>query len=376
MKKFFGFIVKEYFHIIRDWRTLTILIAMPVVMLLLFGYVITNDIKDVRIAIFDRSNDEVTKKLTLKIISSGYFILDKYIQNYDEIETVFRKGHIKQVIIFEDNFAEKLTRHGKANVRIISDASEPNTSNLLVNYNIGIINDFSREINTATISSEGRIETTIMPVIPEVRMVYNPELRSVFMFVPGLIGMLMVLISALMTSVSITREKEFGTMEVLLVSPLKPFQIILGKVMPYIAIAFADAVIIIILAMLVFRIPVEGSILLLLAATVLYILVSLSIGILISTITSSQQIAMMLSLVALMLPSILLSGYIYPIENMPLPLQWFCQIMPPKWFIIIIKNIMIKGVGFQFIWKEALVLLAMLIFFIFLSIRNFKIRLE
>jgi ABC-2 type transport system permease protein len=349
---------------------------MPVVMLLLFGYVITNDIKDARISIFDRSKDEVTRKLTQKILSSGYFKLDKYIDNFDDIEKDFKRGFIRQVIIFDDRFAEKLGREGKANVQIISDASEPNTSNLLVNYNIGIISDFVRELNLSKLSTTNYQPSTNIQIIPEVRMVYNPELKSVFMFVPGLIGLLMVLISALMTAVSITREKEFGTMEVLLVSPLRPLQIIIGKVIPYIAIAFFDALSIIILSMLVFKIPVQGSIVLLLASTILYILVALSIGIFISTVTSSQQIAMMLSLVMLMLPSILLSGFIYPIENMPGMLQWLCQIMPPKWFIIIIKNIMIKGEGIQYIWKEALVLTGMMLFFILLSLRNFKIRLE
>lgn len=368
MKQFIGFVIKEYYHIIRDMRTLVILIGIPVIQLLLFGYVISNDIRDARISIYDQSRDEVTQRLTQKILSSGYFKLEKYIYSYEDIEKDFRKGFIKQVIIFENNFAEKLNKEGKANVQIICDASEPNTSNLLVNYNMGIINDFIREINP-------QMKLPVQ-IIPEVRMYYNPELKSVFMFVPGLMGLLLMLISAMMTSISITREKELGTMEVLLVSPLRPIQIVIGKVMPYILLSFINVIIILLLAMFVFGIPIMGNLMLLLSESLLYIILALSIGILISSITSSQQIAMMISMLSLMLPSILLSGFIYPIENMPKILQLLCYIMPPKYFIIILKNIMLKGTGFLFVWKETLVLTGMIVLFIGLSIRNFKIRLE
>jgi ABC-2 type transport system permease protein len=368
MKRFWGFVIKEFYHIIRDKRTLIILLGLPVVQLLLFGYVITNDIRNARIAIYDQSRDNITTKLTQKILSSGYFKLEKYIENYDEIDKDFKKGKIKQVIVFESNFAEKLEKYGKANVQIISDGSEPNTSSLLVNYNMGIISDFTRGLNAQT--------NIPIQIIPEVRMFYNPELKSVFMFVPGLMGLLLILISAMMTSISLTREKELGTMEVLLASPLRPIQILTGKVMPYIALSFINVIIIIVIALFVFKIPIAGSIFLLLAECLLYILVALSMGIFISTTTSSQQTAMTASLMGLLLPTMLLSGFIYPIENMPKILQWVCLIVPPRWFIIIVKNIMLKGNGFMYVWKETLILIGMLLFFIILSIRKFKKRLE
>jgi ABC-2 type transport system permease protein len=196
------------------------------------------------------------------------------------------------------------------------------------------------------------------------------------MFVPGIMAMLLMLISAMMTSISITREKETGTMEVLLVSPLKPIQIIVGKVVPYVFLSFINAVVILILGKFVFGVPINGSILLLLGESILYILTALSLGIMISTLTKTQQTAMLISMLVLMLPSILLSGFIFPIENMPTPLQFLCQIMPPKWFIIIIKNIMLKGVGFAYVWKETLILFGMMVFFILVSVKKFKIRLE
>jgi len=368
MKQFTGFIIKEFYHIFRDTRTIIILFGIPVVQLLLFGYVITNEIKDVKIAIYDQSKDVVTSKIIQKILSSDYFILEKNINSIKEIDKSFKQGTIKEVIVFEPDFAKKLDKNGIANVQVIADASEPNTANIIVNYTSAIVNDYIRDYNS--------VNKVNFQIIPEVRMLYNPSLKGVFLFVPGIMAMLLMLISALMTSISITREKELGTMEVLLVSPLKPFQIIIGKVMPYILLSFINSIVIILMGIFIFGIPVHGNMILLLAECILYIITALSLGILISSVTDSQQVAMMLSLVALMLPTILLSGFIFPIENMPLILQWLCQIMPPKWFITIIKNIMLKGSGFEFVWKETLVLVAMTSVFIMISVKKFKRRLE
>nr|MDA3927368.1 ABC transporter permease [Prolixibacteraceae bacterium] len=211
---------------------------------------------------------------------------------------------------------------------------------------------------------------------PEIRMFYNEEAQSVFMFVPGLMALIMMLISAIMSSISITKEKELGTMEVLLVSPLKPIQIILGKVFPYLLIAFIDAIVIIIMGNLVFKMPINGSLTLLLAECFLFIFLALSLGILISTIAPNQLIAMFISMIGLMLPTMLLSGFIFPIENMPKVLQWVSAIMPARWFNDIVKDIMLKGVGFKYIIKETLILVGMTAIIIVASVRKFKIRLE
>jgi ABC-2 type transport system permease protein len=366
MKRFRGFVIKEFYHIFRDYRTLLILFGMPAVQLLLFGYVITNEIKDAKIAIFDQSKDQVTQKITQKILSSGYFLLEKNLKDYRQIDQSFREGNIKLVIVFESDFARRLQKNGKARMQIIGDASDPSTANILVNYACGIVANYLISANA---------EKLPMQIIPEVRMQYNPKLKGVYMFVPGIMAMLLMLISALMTSISITREKELGTMELLLVSPLRPIQIIIGKVLPYVILAFTDACIIITIGKLVFGVPVLGNLFLLLSESFLFITMALSLGILISSITNSQQVAMTISLVALMLPTILLSGFIFPVENMPLILQWLCHAMPPKYFITIIKSIMLVGNGFGNIWKETLILTGFTSFFIFLSVRKFKIRL-
>ena len=341
---------------------------MPVVQLLLFGFALTNDIKNAPIAILDHSKDEVTRQLTQKILSSGYFVLVENLDNEAAIEASFRKGNIKQVLIFEQDFASKIKRDGSVALQVIADASDPNVARILTNYVLGIVNDFQNEL----------MQDTKLPVEinPEVKMLYNAELKSVFMFVPGVITVLLLLISAMMTSISIAREKEMGTMEVLLVSPLRPIQIIIGKVVPYVILAFLLAVVILLLGYFVFGVPVRGSLILLLSYSIIYIILSLSLGIFISSVVDNQQNAMLISMVAMLLPTILLSGFIFPIENMPLLLQWLSNIIPAKWFIIILRGVMLKAIGFEMLWKETLILLAMIVFFIGLSVKKFKTRLE
>jgi len=363
-----GFIIKEFYHIFRDVRTMIILFGMPVVQILLFGFALTNEIKNARIAILDYSKDDVTTAIISKITSSGYFILEENLVSEDQIEDRFRQGKIKQVIIFGDDFAENLEKSKKAGIHIIGDASDPNTANLLTNYTQAIIKDYQATflINQAAIP---------LLITPEPRLLFNPELKSVFMFVPGIITILLMLVCAMMTSISIAREKELGTMEILLVSPLKPIQIILGKVTPYVILSLINAISILLLGYFVFGMPMRGNLALLLLEAILFIFMALSMGILISTISKNQQIALMISLAGLMLPTILLSGFIFPIENMPKVLQILSNLMPSKWFIIIIKSIMLKGVGLQYIWKETLIIILMTAIFIGLSVRNFKIRL-
>ena len=368
MKRFLSFVKKEFHHIFRDVRTLVIIFGIPIAEILIFGFAINTDLKDARIAILDKANDNTSQKLTQKILSSDYFILDRTLQTENQIEEVFKEGDVKEVIVFEPGFGKKLEKEGIASLQLIFDASEPNTANMLNGYTTNIIYDFiikHNQLNAGNIS-----------ITPTVRMYYNPELKSVFMFVPGTMALILILISSLMTSITITRENEFGTMEVLLVSPLKPIQVILGKVTPYLILSLVNAITILGLAYYVFKIPMAGSLILLMAETILFILLSLSLGILISTVSKTMEQAMLISMVGLMLPTMLLSGFIFPVENMPDILYYFSFIMPPRWYIDILKSIMIKGNGFMFIWKETLTLIGMTVFIIVLSIKKFKIRLE
>ncbi len=368
MRRFYGFVIKEFLHILRDSRSMVLLFGLPVAQILIFGYVVRNEIRNVNIAILDHSKDVVTREITQKIFSSGYFHLKRELNHPDQIKKAFQRGEVREVIVFEPGFGEKLENEGTAQVQLIADASDPNAASLVVNYTSGIINNYVKDMVAGNL--------IMLNLTPDVRFYFNENLQSVFMFVPGTIALILMLVSAIMTSISIAREKETGTMEALLVSPLKPLQIILGKVTPYIFLSVINALVIIALGYIVFGLPVRGSFLLLFLVNVLFILLALSLGILISTISNTQQVAMFISMFALMLPTLLLSGFIFPIDNMPQVLQWLSNIMPARWFLIIIKNIMIKGTGFLYIWKETLILAGMTVLFIALSVKNFHYRLE
>jgi ABC-2 type transport system permease protein len=368
MQSFIGFLQKEFYHIFRDRRTAMILFGMPLIQLLLFGFAIRNEIQDVKLGVYDQSRDTVTKEIIDKFASSGYFVLSRELQSQHEIEEAFSAGNITEALVFEPGFAERLQRDGKANVQVITDGSNPNVSRIVSGYTAAVLQDY----RNSSLQRAG----TEAGVVPVPLMMFNPELKSVDLFVPGLMALILMLVSALMTSISITREKENGTMEVLLVSSLRPAQIIIGKVVPYFLLSFINVVTIITVASLVFGVPCRGSILLLLLESLLYIVTALSLGIFISSITSSQQVAMMIALGGLLLPTILLSGFIFPIASMPLPLRVISNLIPARWYLIIVRSIMLKGAGFSYIWKETLVLVVMSTVLMAASIKKFKIRLQ
>jgi len=363
-----GFIRKEFFHIFRDPRTLLIIMGIPISQLLLFGFVITTEVKDVKLAVYDPSKDDVSARLVQKLTSTGYFELVENLESDQNIGDIFKKGKVKEVLVFENDFGRKLQRGGEARLQLLADASDPNVARIVSAYTQGIIRDFIRD--------QQMLPNLPVKITPEVRMYYNEEARSVFLFVPGLMALIMMLVSAIMSSLSITREKELGTLEVLLVSPLRPIHIVLGKVVPYLLLSFVDALIIVAMANWVFLMPVHGSLVLLLAECFLFIFLSLSLGVLISTVAPTQLIAMFMAMIGLMLPTLLLSGFIFPVENMPKILQWFSVLMPARWFNDIVKDIMLKGNGLFYLWDETLILLAMSLFFVVLSVRNLKNRLE
>lgn len=346
-----------------------ILFGIPAAQITIFGYAVRTDIKDAGIAVVDLADDEITNDIISKLSSSDFLVLKGKLGSVNNIDEAFKTGEVKEVVIFGENFGTDLVTKGKAELGIIADGSEPNVANLVTNYTRSIINSYLLEYNINEVSGAALI-------LPEVKMYYNPNLQSQFMFVPGIITLVLVLICALMTSVTITREKEFGTMEVLLVSPLKPIHIILGKVTPYFFLSLVDLGIILLLSWLVFDLPIQGSLALLLFVTTIYILLALTLGILISIVSRTMQQAIFISLIGMMLPTVLLSGFIFPIEYMPEIYNYVTLVMPPRWFVTIIKNIMVKGTGIVYIWKEVLILTGMLLFLIVLSAKKFKIRLQ
>lgn len=367
MKQLITFIQKEFHHILRDRRSMLVLIGLPIVQLLIFGFAITTEVRNANIAILDNSKDEVTQSIITKIESSQYFDIDRTITSNDQIEKAFKSGKIKLAIVFQQNFQNELSHSNKAQLQIIADATDPNQATTLTNYLSSIVRDYQNELNR-----QNKLPYTINT---EMRMLYNPQLKGAYTSVPGVMGMILLLISAMMTSIAIVREKELGTMEILIVSPMQPWLVVISKVIPYFIISLINVATILILSVFVLGLPIEGSLFLLIASTIIYIFCALSLGILISTVTETQQAAMLISLLGLMLPVVMLSGYAFPIANMPTILQVLSNLVPAKWYIIIVKNIMIKGIGLEQIWKELLILLVMTGTFLIISIKKFKIRL-
>lgn len=368
MKQFYSFVKKEFFHIWRDPQTMLILLGMPVVQIIIFGFALTNEVKNTQIAIYDQAHDIASASLISEIEASRYFTIRKYLNNYSEVEKEFKKGHSKMVMIIPQDFNGNLHHSNKSQVQLIADASDPNVANTLTNYASAIINDFQQRF-----TGNKELPYTIHT---EIRMLYNPQLKGAYSFVPGVMSMVLMLVCTMMTAITIVREKEMGTMEVMLVSPIKPLKIITAKAVPYLILSIVNIASILLLSVFVLDVPIKGNLVLLVLESILFIITCLSLGLLISSITSSQQTAMFISLTGMFLPTVMLSGFMFPIENMPLPLQIISNIVPAKWYYIIVKSVMIKGVGMHAIWKETLILTGMTIFLLVLSMKKFKIRLS
>ena len=368
MKQLFSFIRKEFHHILRDRTTMMILILMPIIQIILFGFALTTEVKNTKVAVLATTDDEVTNRIIEKINSSSYFDVVANIHSDDEIQAIFRDAKAKLVIVFEDHFSENLRHNGKAHIQLIADATDPNAATSFTFYVSNIIASYQQELMGATKNP--------YQITPEVKMLYNPQMVGAFNFVPGVLGMIMLLICAMMTSIAIVREKEMGTMEILLVSPMKPIYTILSKITPYFVLSAFNFATITLLSVFVLKVPVAGSFLSLVSVSLLYIFVSLALGLLISTLTSSQLAAMLISGMGLMIPVMLLSGMIFPIENMPVILQWLSNIVPARWYISAVKTIMIQGLGISSVLKEVAVLSFMSIVLVTVSLKKFKVRLE
>jgi ABC-2 type transport system permease protein len=364
MKQFLIFIKKEFAHVLRDRKTLLILFGMPVVQILIFGFALTNEVKNARIVIMDQANDQASQRIISKIEASQYFEVGKSVMNHQQMESALKQGDIRLAVIFPANFNNDLLHQNDARIQVIADASDPNYATTLTSYISSIIQDYLNELNKTT-NTPYRIE-------PEIRFLYNPQLKGAPNFVPGVMALVLMLVCVMMTAVSIVKEKETGTMEILLVS----LKVIVSKAVPYLILSLINVVSILLLSVFVLDLPINGSVLLLFAESTLFIITCLTLGIFISVKTNTMQTAMLISLMGMLLPTILFSGFMFPIENMPVPLQVFSNIIPAKWYYIIVKDIMIKGLGFSAIWKETLILAGITVFLLIISLKSFKIRLS
>ena len=362
MKQFWAFIKIEFFHIFRDRRTMLILLGMPVLQIILFGFAITTELNHSRVAVLDPSKDAVTTRITERIDENRYFSVVKELSSASDIETVFRHDEADIVVAFTPDFDANLST-GEAGIQLVVDATDPNTGNMMAGYVQGIV---GQALQSGTQSS---------PIV-QTHLLFNPQMKSAYNFVPGVMGLILMLICAMMTSISIVREKETGTMEVLLVSPIRPIFIILAKAVPYLVLSCVNLATILLLSVYVLHVPVEGSLWTLSFLSLLLIAVALSLGLLISCVVQNQVAAMIVSGMGLVMPVMLLSGMIFPIESMPAVLQWISNIIPARWYIQAVKKVMIEGLGMAAVWHEALILSGMAALLIGLSLKKFKERLE
>ncbi len=367
-KTFKAFVTKEWRHIFRDRKTLLILFGLPIAQMLIFGFALSNEVKNSKIAVLDEAKDATSQALTERIDASRYFDVVVHLQNRLEIEALFKKGEVRMIVVFPDSFEKNLHASNEGAVQLISDASDPNVGSTLVTYASAIFNTYQRELLQS--------ETLPYSFLTEVRMIYNPQLKAAFNFVPGVMAMILLLICSLMTSVAIVREKEMGNMEVLLVSPVRPVLVIVSKTIPYLFLSIVNICTILILSYFVLDVPIKGNLFLLLAVSILFIITALSLGMFVSSLAQTQTTAMFVTLVGLFLPTLMFSGFMFPIDNMPLPLQIISNAIPSKWYFYMVKSVMIKGLGIADIWKEALILLVMTLVMLAISIRKFDKRLK
>ena len=352
MKQFISFIIKEAKHIVRDKRTMLILFGMPIVLMLIFGFAITTDVRNVRTVVVTSSLDHLTQRAVERLAASEYFTITATVATPQDAERLIRGQKADLAIVFSPDFASK--RQG---MQFIVDGADPNMAQQWTNYATAVI----ANADTSLVNS---------------KMLYNPQMRSAYNFVPAIMGMLLMLVCAMMTSISIVREKEKGTMEVLLVSPVKPLMIIVAKAIPYLVLAFAILTTILLMGRYVLGVPLQGSIFWIYLVSTIYILLALSLGLLISNIATSQLMALLLSAMVLLVPIVMLSGMLFPVESMPPVLQWISAIVPPRYYIEAMRKLMIMGVGIGEVLREVVILTAMTVLLLAVSLLKFKTRLE
>ncbi len=362
MRQFISFVIKEAKHILRDKRTMLILFGMPVVLMLLFGFAITNDVKNVRTVVVTSQMDHLTRAAVERLVASEYFTIVRTVPTPKDAEWLIRSQKADLAVVFAQDFASK-----KSGAQFIVDGSDPNMAQQWTAYAQQVI---VNSLRNATLRSVGELS------IVNSKLLYNPRMKSAYNFVPAIMGMLLLLICAMMTSVSIVKEKERGTMEVLLVSPIRPLMIIVAKVVPYLLLALLILAIILLMSATVLDVPLQGGLGWILVVSLIYILLALSLGLLISNIAQTQFVALLVSAMVLLLPTVMLSGMLFPVESMPTILQWVSAVIPPRYYIQAMRKLMIMGVGIQEVWQEVVVLIGMTALLLVVSLKKFKVRLE
>lgn len=366
---------KEFIHVIRDWRSLFLSLAIPVILIMLFGYALTLDLRKVPTVVWDQSQSAQSRDLLSLYSGSPYFSIIGYYDNYKALQLDLDRGKAMVAIVIPSDFAQKIIAQKPVTVQIIGDGSDANTSRLAMGYAATVAMIYSADITTKRLQLSGRANL-LPPVEMVTRSWYNPDLRSQNVIIPGIIAIVMVVIAAMLTSVTIAKEWETGTMEQLISTPLKGPELIIGKVIPYFVIGMADVAIAVAMGKWLFNVPIVGNAGLLFAMAAIFLTGALFWGMSLSIILKSQVLANQIAIVSGYLPTLILSGFVFAIENMPGPIQCITYVVPARYFIAILRGIYLKGIGLEILWLDALLLSVYAIFMVFLAHRKFKFKLE
>lgn len=369
------FIKKEFLQLKRDRRMLPLIFLAPVLQLIIVGYAITFDIKNINVVVCDLNRSEESKNYIESIRSSGYFKFIEFIVNQEEVDYYLDKSLARIAIVIPKDFSSDLQKGTSAEIQIIVDGSDAYSANVSLSYISGITFNFNKNILIKYMNNYGKIFSFVR-IEPETRIWFNPELKSSNYFIPGIIGLLLTIVTLLLTSMAIVKEKEYGTMEQLIVTPIRKVELIIGKLIPFTIIGFVEVLIVLAAAFIFFDLQLKGSLLLLLLSCVPFLFSTLGLGMFVSTISRTQQQAMMISVFLIMLPFIYLSGFTFPVENMPEIIQFASNFIPLKYFLIVLRSLFLKGVGLSEIWDEILIMLIIGITIFSMSVLFFRKQLE
>ena len=376
MKTILHIIKKEFLQFKRDPKMFAIILIAPVVQLIFLGYAATLDVNIVHTLVYDQDRTYESRKFVETFTSSGFFKVDYYVDNYMQLTKNLDKGKIILALVIPKEFSEKIQRRETSPVQAIFNGSDGNTASISAGYVTKIVSGYAQTLLVDYMDKMGRKILPVGRIEPEIRVWYNPLLLTRHFMVPGIVGLLLSIITLILTSLGIVKEKEIGTLEQLIVTPIKPFQLIIGKLVPFIILGFISVVIVLTAMTYIFDIPVRGSVIFLFFCSFLYILSTLGLGLFVSTISKTQQQAMMIAIFGIMMPMVYLSGFAFPIENMPKIIQYISYLIPLRYFIAIIRGVILKGIGFKDLWLETLVLFFMGIVILFLSSLRFRKKLE
>ncbi|MBA4312247.1 MAG: ABC transporter permease [Chlorobiaceae bacterium] len=374
MKTIIHIIKKEFLQIRRDKRMLALSILAPVIQLVLLGYAATTDIRDIPMLLVNQDRSSVSREFVNQFVNSGYFVIKETVDSPNQVDEFIDNGHVWLALIIPPDFSKNIESGKVATVQLIADGSDANSANISIGYASQIIGRYSQAIILNS-SVRAQMQTKPGKVVPEVRVWFNPELKSRNFMVPGVLAMVLMIITMTLTSLAIVKERENGTFEQLIVTPIKPYQLILGKLLPFVIIGAIDVALVLVVARFWFVVPFRGSVLLIFGLSGLFVLTTLGLGLFVSTISKTQQQAMMTAQFFFFMPFIFFSGFTFPIENMPQIIQYLTYIIPLRYYIVIVRGIFLKGVGVAELWTQALALLIFGVAILTLSVMRFRKRL-